>query len=77
MSYCFCSVYFLCAFAAIQFTRYLHMYDQDAGIEVIPCSRYSTETCGAKIVVTKEWCVCMKLMYLCMFFFIFWKVVKK
>ena len=33
------------------------MYDQDAGIEVIPCSRYSTETCGAKIVVTKEWCV--------------------
>lgn len=39
----------------MQFTRYLHMYDPDAGIEVVPCGRYSTETCGAKIVVTKEW----------------------
>ena len=39
----------------MQFARYLRMYDPDAGIEVIPCNRYSTETCGAKIVVTKEW----------------------
>ena len=39
----------------MQFTRYLHMYDPDAGIEVVPCDRYSTETCGAKVVVTKEW----------------------
>ena len=38
-----------------QFTRYLHMYDPDAGVKVIPCHRYSTETCGAKIIVTKEW----------------------
>lgn len=39
----------------LQFARYLRMYDPDAGIEVVPCNRYSTETCGAKIVVTKEW----------------------
>ena len=39
----------------MQFTRYLHMYDPDAGIKVVPCDRYSTETCGAKLVVTKEW----------------------
>ena len=40
---------------SLQFFRYLRMYDPDAGIKVIPCTRYSTETCGAKIVVTKEW----------------------
>ena len=39
----------------MQFTRYLRMYDPDAGIKVVPCHRYSTETCGAKIIVTKEW----------------------
>lgn len=39
----------------LQFSRYLRMYDPDAGIKVVPCNRYSTETCGAKIVVTKEW----------------------
>ncbi len=42
-------------FGFLQFARYLCMYDPDAGIEVIPCNRYSTESCGAKIVVTKEW----------------------
>ena len=45
--------FFLCHL--LQFARYLRMYDPDAGIEVVPCNRYSTETCGAKIVVTKEW----------------------
>ena len=31
------------------------MYDRDAGVKVVRCDRYSTETCGAKLVVTKEW----------------------
>ena len=50
---CLQSGFFLCHL--LQFARYLRMYDPDAGIEVVPCNRYSTETCGAKIVVTKEW----------------------
>lgn len=39
----------------IQFMRYLHMYDVDAGIKIVPCTRYSNESCGAKIIVTKHW----------------------
>lgn len=35
--------------------RYLHMYDNDAGFEIVPCSRYSDETCGAKVVVKQNW----------------------
>ncbi|XP_064400634.1 histone-lysine N-methyltransferase KMT5B-like isoform X2 [Halichondria panicea] len=37
------------------FLRYLHMYDFDAGFKIASCSRYSSESCGAKVVVTKEW----------------------
>ena len=39
----------------IQFKRYLHTYDSDAGIQIVPCNRYSNESCGAKIIVTKQW----------------------
>ena len=39
----------------IQFMRYLHTYDSDAGIQIVPCNRYSNESCGAKIIVTKQW----------------------
>ena len=60
-------LYVLCFFFLVytQFTRYLHTYDPDAGIKVIPCHRYSTESCGAKIIVTKEWypCICFFSVY--------------
>ena len=58
-------IYFVRFYYNLQFARYLHMYDHDAGIEIIPCSRYSTETCGAKIVVTKEWFVNIMCTYYC------------
>ncbi len=48
---CLRHVFIVC----IQFLRYLHMYDFDAGFKIASCSRYSSESCGAKVVVTKEW----------------------
>ena len=38
-----------------QFMRYLQLYDTDAGITIVSCDRYSSESCGAKVVVTKQW----------------------
>ena len=38
-----------------QFMRYLEIYSEDAGVKIIPCDRYSSETCGAKVVVTRHW----------------------
>ena len=38
-----------------QFVCYLRMYDKDSGFQIVPCHRYSSETCGAKVVVTQEW----------------------
>ncbi len=37
--------------------KYLHMYSEDSGFEIVSCKRYSSETCGAKVVVTQSWLV--------------------
>ena len=31
------------------------MYDKDGGFTVVPCQRYSNESCGAKVIVTQQW----------------------
>lgn len=47
------------------FMRYLHIHDPDAGFKIVPCSRYSNEKCGAKIIVTKNWDVGERIAKLC------------
>eukprot|EP00731_Ephydatia_muelleri_P005942 Em0003g190a len=47
------------------FMRYLHIHDSDAGFKIVPCSRYSDENCGAKIIVTKNWEVGERITKLC------------
>lgn len=45
--------------------RYLRMFDQKAGFEVLPCTRYSMEGCvGGKICTTRKWLKGDKLLML-------------
>ena len=38
-----------------QVFRYIGIFNQNAGFQVIPCNRYSLEERGAKVVATGEW----------------------
>ncbi len=35
--------------------RFLHLFNQNSGVTLQPCHRYSTEKYGGKVVATKEW----------------------
>jgi len=35
--------------------RYIHIFDPDAGFVIVPCSRYSTENEGGKVLGTRKW----------------------
>lgn len=53
---CMCCAFFMCILSIqMQFMRYLHIYDEQAGFEIVPCDRYSSESCGAKVAVTRSW----------------------
>lgn len=35
--------------------RYIKIFNPKAGFVILPCFRYSSEKCGAKVIVTREW----------------------
>ncbi|UJR28834.1 hypothetical protein I4U23_010058 [Adineta vaga] len=37
--------------------RFLHLFNGNSGVTLLPCFRYSTEKCGGKVVATKAWAV--------------------
>lgn len=45
--------------------RYIGIFSKNSGYKVVPCSRYSGEDNGAKVVATCEWSKGDKLPYLC------------
>lgn len=50
-----CSLIYTAQIFSVQVFVYLRMFAADSGFEILPCSRYSSEQNGAKIVATKDW----------------------
>eukprot|EP00794_Sanderia_malayensis_P018186 gene18186-20000_t len=44
-----------CNFLREHVLRYVRLFAPKAGFAIVPCNRYSSEKCGAKVIVTREW----------------------
>ena len=42
-------------FLLSQLLRYIRIFDPDSGFVIVPCTRYSTENNGGKILSTRKW----------------------
>ncbi|CAB3986833.1 histone-lysine N-methyltransferase KMT5B-like [Paramuricea clavata] len=45
--------------------KYLGLFMPDSGVQVVSCSRYSTEKKGAKVISRQSWCKGENIPYLC------------